>query len=1127
MRALATPTTAPLIALLTALALAPAPAQEATQSAPPDAGPNAGQSAAQSAPPQPANEAQDAEAQDPEVHDAEAQDAEAPDADDRSSFDNSTFAPLRARSIGPALVSGRVADFAHDPADPSRFFVAVASGGVWRTTDGGVTYSPVFDSQGSYSIGCVEVDPSSPDTVWVGTGENKSQRSVSFGDGLYKSSDGGDSWENVGLADSEHIGAIAIHPEDTDTVFVAAQGPLWRSGGDRGLYKTTNGGKTWRRVLHISDDTGVNEVHIDPSDPLVMYTVAYQRRRHQWTLVDGGPESAVYRSLDGGDNWSKSSRGLPGGDLGKIGLAISPADPRTVYAIVNATEDNSAFYRSTNKGETWQRMSAYKTDSPQYYNEIVADPHNADRVYLMDTVMQVTEDGGRTWSSVPTQRKHVDSHALWIDPRDQNHLLAGVDGGVYESFSRGQTWRYTPNLPVTQFYKVALDNASPFYNVYGGTQDNNTLGGPSQTFDAAGIASEHWFTVVGGDGFEPAVDPTDENIVYGQSQYGNLVRHDRRTGDSVFIQPAHVPGDPPYYWNWDSPLLISPHDPARIYFAGNFLFRSDDRGDSWTRISDVLNRGIDRDRLEVMGKIQPPEAVDKHLYTSIYGTAVSLAESPLVEGLLYAGTDDGLVHVSEDGGQTWRKIDAFPGVPHKTYVSDLEASRHHPDRVYASFDNHKAGDFTPYLLRSDDRGQTWVSIAGDLPKRDTVYALAEDHELEGLLFVGAEFGAYWTLTGGEKWHKLKGLPTIAVRDVEIQRRENDLVMATFGRGFYILDDYELMRQVDKPALDQPAHLFPIEDALLYPTRSRGTGSQGQTFYSADNPPFGAVINYHVKDELPKSLKEQRKEKAKADPEYHPTIDELRAEDLEQPDAIRLVIRDAEGRVIARLDADGSKGMHRAVWDLRADGSGPVSGGPGYTAPEGAYAAQLVKTVDGVTTALGEPREFRVVDLKMGTFPVDDAPGVLAFQRAVDELAGAVRAAGRVLADAQARLDAIESSIQSSPGADLALLAETHALQERINELDLRLNGDSSAARRMYPTLPGIADRVGYAQGVQRAINTTPTQTMRDQYRYAGEEFKAWLAELRTLVETDLRTLEERLDAAGANWTPGRFPEWDF
>lgn len=1050
-----------------------------------------------------------------------------PESIDRSGFDNSTFSSLRARAIGPALMSGRISDFAVDPTDESHMFVAVASGGVWETTDGGVTYSPVFDAQSSYSIGVVEFDPNDPNVIWVGTGENNSQRSVAFGDGVYKSVDGGRSWQNVGLPESEHIGAIIIDPRDSDAVFVAAQGPLWRAGGERGLYKTTDGGKTWRRVLHISEDTGVNEVVIDPDDPDRMYASAYQRRRRQWTLIDGGPESAIYRSENGGETWEKASRGLPGGDVGRIGLAISEADNHTLYAIVTASGSSSGFFRSIDGATSWQRMSGYKTSSPQYYNEIVADPHDVDRVYLMDTFMQVTTDGGRTWSSVPSRGKHVDAHALWIDPDDQDHLLSGVDGGIYESFNRGNTWRYAPNLPITQFYKVAVDNAEPFYNVYGGTQDNNTLGGPSQTFDRGGIRNEHWFVTVGGDGFEPAVDPTDPNIVYSQWQYGNLVRYDKLTGTTTNIKPENVPGDPAYYWNWDSPLMISPHDHERLYFAGNFLFRSDDQGNSWTRISEELNRGEDRNTFEIMGKVQPPEAVDKDLYTSTYGTAVSLTESPLVEDLIYVGTDDGLIHITDDGGETWRKVGVFPGVPHKTYVADLEASRHHADRVYAVFNNHKSGDFKPYLLVSNDRGATWESITGDLSERDFVWAVSEDHELEDLLFVGTEFGAYWSLTGGEAWHKIRGLPTISVRDVEIQRRENDVVMATFGRSFYILDDYEIMRQVTPDDLKEDAYIFPIEDALMYPRRSRGTGSQGQSFYSASNPDYGAVINYHLSEALPKSLESKRKEKAKRDPAFYPSIDELRAESEEQPNSMHLVIRDADANVVSRLNASGSKGMHQATWGMRVQGAGPVSGGFGYTAAPGTYTVEIIKVVDGVTSQVGEAREFNVVALDMGTFQADDPEAVQAFQQKVDALSAAVQSAGRVLGEAQTRLDAIKRSIESSPTADRAMLEEAHALQVKLNELSLDLNGDGFASRRMYPTIPGISQRIRYAGGAQRAVNTAPTQTMRDQYQYAGEAFKTFLDELRPVVQTDLPSLEQRLDEAGANWTPGRFPDWDF
>lgn len=423
---------------------------------------------------------------------------------------------LKLRSVGPALMSGRIGDLAVDPTNHSRFFVAVASGGVWLTTDAGVTFKPVFDGEGSYSIGCVTIDPAHPQVVWVGTGENNSQRSVSWGDGVYKSVDGGLSWSNVGLRTSEHIGKIVIDPRDSNTVYVAAQGPLWRPGGERGLYKTTDGGATWEKILDISENTGVNEVHLDPRNPDTLYASAYQRRRHVWTLINGGPESALYKSTDAGKTWRKIEKGLPGGDKGRIGLAISPADPDVIYAIVEAAEGNGGVYRSTDCGESWDKRSSYMSSSPQYYNELVPDPKSVDRVYALDTYLQVSNDGGATWTRVPNDNRHVDDHALWINPDNTDHLRVGCDGGLYESWNRGHTWRYAPNLPVTQFYKLAVDNSEPFYYIYGGTQDNNTLGGPSRSTDRVGITNDDWFVVVGGDGFEPQIDPTDPHIVYGQ-----------------------------------------------------------------------------------------------------------------------------------------------------------------------------------------------------------------------------------------------------------------------------------------------------------------------------------------------------------------------------------------------------------------------------------------------------------------------------------------------------------------------------------------------------------------------------------------------------------------------------------
>ncbi len=1057
-----------------------------------------------------------------------------------------TFAGLKLRSLGPALMAGRVADFAVDPDNPAHYYVAVASGGVWKTVNSGTTWTPVFDKQGSFSIGCVTMDPHNPLVVWVGTGENNSQRSVAFGDGVYRTRDGGKSWQNMGLNDSEHIGMILVDPRDSDTVYVAAQGPLWRPGPQRGLYKTTNGGETWTCVLRISDDTGVNEVHMDPRDPDVFYASAYQRRRRVWTLIDGGPESAIYKSTDAGIHWRKLTTGLPEMDMGRIGLAVSPPNPDVIYAIIEAADGRGGFFRSTDRGETWEKRSDYMTTSPQYYNEIICDPVKVDRVYALDTFMQRTEDGGKTFQRVPRHNRHVDDHALWIDPDNNNHLLVGCDGGVYESHELGENWAFKANLSVTQFYRVSADEAAPFYNVYGGTQDNNTLGAPARTRDRIGIANEHWFETVGGDGYKTQIDPVDPNIVYSQWQYGGLIRFDKRTGERVDIKPHEAPGEPPDRWNWDSPLILSPHNHHRLYFAANRLFRSDDRGNSWTAISGDLTRQLDRNQLEVMGRIQSADAVAKHWNTSFFGNAVSLSESPLVEGLIYVGTDDGLIQVTEDGGKNWRRLERFTGVPEMTYISCLLASRHNADTVYAAFDNHKNGDFRPYLLVSRDRGRNWSPIAGDLPPRDIVYTIDEDHEQAALLFTGTEFGAYFTVDGGQRWIKLTGdMPTISVRDLVIQRRENDLVLGTFGRGIYILDDYTPLRTVTESLLAQDVVLFPVKTALRYIERSRlggrnGKGSQGASFFAAPNPPFGAVFTYYLKEKLT-TRKERRQEaekqaRAEGRAVTVPTIEELRAEDEEKVPSIVLIVRDAAGNVVRRVTGPREKGFQRVAWDLRFPAITPTEIKPpepdpwdddpvGRLAPPGKYAVTLCREVDGIITALAVPEQFEVVPLDAITQTAQERAQSVAFQQKVARLRGAVEGALRTAGEVRTRLTHLRKALIDTPAADPALLARIDALDKQLNKLLVRLRGDDTRNKRMEPTPPSISARINDVAWNQWYTTTGPTQTQQDAYRYAGTEFAEVLSELRRLVETDLKRLEAELEQAGAPWTPGRIPQW--
>jgi photosystem II stability/assembly factor-like uncharacterized protein len=1058
-----------------------------------------------------------------------------------------TFAGLALRSIGPALMSGRISDLAVNPQDRHQWYVAAASGGVWKTTNGGTTWTPIFDAQGSYSIGCLALDPKNPAVLWVGTGENNSQRSVGFGDGVYRTRDAGVTWENLGLKDSEHIGMIRIDPRDSDVVYVAAQGPLWRTGPERGLYKTTNGGKTWLPILQISENTGVNEVHLDPRNPDVLYASAYQRRRHVWTLIDGGPESAIYKSTDAGVTWRKLTKGLPEVDLGRIGLAISPANPDVVYAIVEAADGKGGFFRSADCGETWERRSDYRTFSAQYYNELVCDPRDVDHVYAVDTFLHETRDGGKTMQRVIRENRHVDDHALWLDPQDPHHMLVGCDGGLYESFDRGDTWGFKANLPVTQFYRVSADTSLPFYFVYGGTQDNNTVGGPSRTRDHIGIASEHWFVTVGGDGFKTQVDPEDPNIIYSQWQYAGLVRHDRRTGETVDIRPRPAPGEEPLRWNWDSPLIISPHNHRRLYFGANRLFRSDDGGDSWTAISGDLTRHIDRNTLKVMGKLQSADAVAKSDSTSYFGNTVTLSESPLVEGLIYVGTDDGLVQVTEDGGQNWRKQAEFPGVPEMTYVSRVLASQHDAHTVYAAFDNHKNGDFKPYVLRSPDRGRTWVSIAGDLPPRNIVYALAEDHVNPQLLFVGTEFGVYFTTMGGTKWIRLRGgLPTIAVKDIEVQRRENDLVLATFGRGIYILDDYTPLRSVSLERLKEDVWLLPVKDTLRYVEMNRlggsaGKGSQGDAFFAAPNPPFGAVFTYYLKEKV-MTRKERRQEAEKKAAKEgravpYPTLEDLRAEDEEKEPAIVLIVQDESRATIRRLTAPRDKGFHRVAWDLRYPTSTPTEVQPppdrppwepapeGPLAPAGIYTVTLAREVDGVVTPLAGPQELSVVPLEAAMAAAQAQGDWQAFRQRIARLQRAVQGALQAATEAGTRIKYVRKAIVDTPGADPELLIEAQRLEQRLNELLTKLRGDATRAKRNEPAAPSILERVDDVVGSQWNATTGPTQTQRDAYRYAGGEFAGVLADLHALIEKDLAQLEARLEAAGAPWTPGRIPTW--
>jgi photosystem II stability/assembly factor-like uncharacterized protein len=1048
-----------------------------------------------------------------------------------------TLSGLELRGIGPAINSGRVVDFAVTPGKRHRFFAATASGGLWKTENAGTTWEPVFDGEGSYSIGCVTIDPSNSNVIWVGTGENNSQRSVSFGDGVYKSMDGGQSWTNTGLTESEHIGRIVVHPDNSDVVFVAAQGPLWRSGGDRGLYKTTDGGATWERILHVSDDTGVSEVWLDPRDPDLMYATSYQRRRHVWTLINGGPESAFHKSTDGGATWRKIDKGLPDVDRGRMGLCISPVNPDVVYGVVDAVRDEGGVFRSLDRGESWEKRSDHAPGG-DYWNELTCDPHDLDTVYSVEVWLWVTRDGGKTFEKVNWKKKHVDDHAVWLDPEDPDYMLVGCDGGIYESFDRGTTWLFKENLPITQFYRVAVDTSEPFYYVYGGTQDNATLGGPSRTLRESGISNEDWFITVGGDGYETQVDPTDPNIVYSQWQYGGLVRYDRRSEEIVDIQPQEEPGEPAHRWNWDSPLLISPHSPTRLYFASQRLFQSDDRGDTWIAISGDLSRQLDRDQLPVMGRIWEMDAVHKSTSTSNYGNIVSLTESPLVEGLIYVGTDDGLIQVTEDGGENWRKVDGVPEVPERTYVSDLEASIFDENTVYATFDNHKMGDFAPYVAVSRDKGLTWKSMRGDLPDRQVAYTLIQDHVKPELLFLGTEFGLWVTVNEGTHWHQLKGgLPTIQVRELDIQRDWEDLAVATFGRGFYILDDYTPLRAITEERLEnEEAILFPTREALRYIEQSDRVIERGNSFWTASNPPYGAVFTYWLRDgfKTKRELRNEAEKKARKDKSETPlaSMAELREEDLELEPGVFIVVRDDEGAAVRRVAADRKKGLHRVAWDLRWPSAAPTDLSPakdrapwdlpdrGPLALPGFYTASLELRSGREWKTLFGPLTFEVEALELATLTAADKNAVESFQNEVRELRRSALGAVKLTGEVKTRLEHLRQALVDTPEADPALMAELEGIKTRFDAIMLELMGDTTKGQRNVFTPPSIIERVERIASDQWYTTQAPTATHRQAYEWAAEAFATEKEKLEQLV-SDLDALEAKAEAANAPWTPGR------
>lgn len=1050
----------------------------------------------------------------------------------------STFSGLKFRSIGPAFTSGRISDFAVNPNNFSEYYVATSSGHLWKTVNAGITWSAIADTL-PYSLGVVVMDPNNSNVVWVGSGENNHQRALGYGNGVYKSTDGGQSWNFMGLKDSRQIGGIVINPKNSDIVYVAAEGSAWGSGGDRGLYKTIDGGKTWIKSLYISEDTGINNVVMDPRDPNVLYATSEQRRRHIFTKIGGGPESAVYKSVDGGTTWNKIMKGLPSSDIGGMGIAISPVNPDVLYLIVQAAENGSGFYRTVNRGASWEKMSDHH-ESGQYYNEIFCDPVNVDKVYSVETYSHVTEDAGKTWRRISNNQRHVDDHAMWINPNNTNHFLIGGDGGVYETFDSGIHFDFKENLPVTQFYRVNVDNAEPFYNIYGGTQDNNSFGGPSQTINADGIVNSDWYVTNGGDGFWTAIDPNDPNIVYAESQYGGMVRYDKKSREAVDIRPEPGKGEKTYKWYWDTPLIISPHSPTRLYTAAERVFRSDDRGDSWTVISDDLSTQTDRNSFPVMGKYWSIDAVAKDVSTSLFGLVVAFAESPIKENLLFAGTDDGLLQISEDA-KSWQKVSEFPGVPKFTLVSDILPDKFDASTVYITFNNHKRDDFKPYVLKSIDKGKTWKSIAANLPIDGAVNTIEQDFINPNLLFVGTEWGFYFSIDGGEKWINLQnGLPKVKICDIAIQKRENDLVLASFGRGFFVLDNYSPLREISREAAEKEFHLFTIKDASQFIFEG-GRYGQGSTYYKAPNPEYGATLTYYLK-EVPKTLKAERKEKEKelfktGKPIPQPSTDELLAEENEKPPYLIFSIKDSDGYVVKKITQKASAGINRIAWDLRYESHMPVSvkdnkfdpsakQNSGFLAMPGKYSVDISLISRGTEKVLASGAEFIVKSLNNTTLPAANREEYVNYHRKAAELARTIIGAGRLTDELIIKFETIKQTINNAPLANFDLLSRTEKISDELRDIKFKFSGppQKASAEETPPTTPSYNSRLSTLLYTQSRSTSNVTKNQKVAYEVLREEIQPVLDNLKKIKENDLKAIETELEKINAPWTPGRLPQ---
>jgi photosystem II stability/assembly factor-like uncharacterized protein len=1085
-------------------------------------------------------------------------------------LDPSLLAGVRARSIGPATSSGRVTVVTSSAGRSREVWVGAASGGVWKSTDGGLTFAPVFDDQPVASIGTIALDPANPDVVWVGTGEDNPRNSVSVGDGVYKSLDGGKTWAHLGLEKTEHVSHIVIDPRNPRVAWVGAMGQVWGENADRGVYKTEDGGKSWRKVLYVDERTGVADLVADPSNPDKLFAAMWDFRRWPWSFRSGGPGSGIYTSLDGGESWKRLTEddGLPKGDLGRIGLAIAPSDPRIVYALVEA--DKSALIRSEDGGRTWKTVNSEGDVSPRpfYYADVRVDPQDPNRIYRLATVVTVSDDGGRTFRSlVPFRDVHPDHHAMWIDPRDPYHLFEGNDGGVYESRNRGETWRFVANLPITQFYHVRVDDAVPF-NVYGGLQDNGSWKGPSSVWENGGVRNYHWQEVDFGDGFDTAPDPRDPMRGYAMSQEGFLVRWDLRTGERKDIRPAPASaGDPDLRFNWNAGFAQDPFDPDTIYLGSQYVHRSTDRGDSWTAISpDLTTNNPDWQKQDKSGGLTP-DASGAENFTTI----LSIDPSPKERGVIWVGTDDGRLHVTRDGGKSWTSVEKnVHGVPANTWIPDIAPSPQDGGTAFVVFDNHRRSDWTPYVYKTTDYGRTWTSLA---TKDVRGYALSvlQDPKNPDLVFLGTEFGLWASVDGGTSWARWKsGLPTVAVADMVIHPRDGSLVLATHGRGMYVLDDLSPLRAVSAATQKEPLHLFPIADAYEYRVAQSGSSRfPGESEFRADPRPYGALVTYSLNlpglplqdEQKERERKEAERAAARAKKETPATAaTAATSAKAESPQAesggetgeeetggrgerggapkgpeAKIEILDGSGKIIRTFRQPAVEGVNVAVWNLRRDpfrqiqhaDSNPFRDRGGIEVLPGTYTVRVSykdRKAEGTVRVLPDPRYDRLTpEARAANYKTLERVGAAqeALAEAVDRIrktradVDTITAKARAL-DEEAKRKAAASGAGAADddkgGPHKELLDAARQLGKKLDEVEQRLHVPEGTKGLAPET--DVEQRLGSVSQSVSSSWDAPTPAQLAYLERAEAQAKQAFADLDRILAGDVAQFRAKAHDAG-------------